>query len=69
VPSSLPESTTTTCFAKATLCRQAGRLAASFFVMIATESGIFSAMTQAPVPTSVGRGHHTTDAGRIKTVK
>ena len=44
VPSVLPESTTTICLAKATLFRQPGRFAASSFVMIATESGIFSAM-------------------------
>jgi len=38
--------------------------------MIATESGIFSVMVVSrdrPVP--AGRGHHTTEGGRIKTMK
>ena len=44
VSSALPESTTTICRAKATLRRQSGRFSASFFTMIATESGAFSAI-------------------------
>jgi len=70
VPSSLPESTTTIWFANATLSRQPGRLTASFFVMIATDSGIFSSIDGSRTgPHRAGRGHHTTDAGRIKTMK
>jgi len=70
VPSSLPESTTTTWPAKATLSRQPVRLAASFFVMIETESGIFSSMVHLSRRSHhAGRGHHTTEDGRIKTVK
>ena len=70
VPSSLPESTTMTWLAKATLSRQPGRLAASFFVMIATDSGIFSSIVGSRTGSHyAGRGHHTTEGSRIKTVK